>query len=609
MEVDVAASNIDGGKGGTGNGSGHVLQRASGNRGPIAETEVDALVQSCDASEAGQAAVEAALVAAGAATAAAEVADANAEVAQPEVSKGAEGATAAEADGVVEVAAASSNEVNGGVQGAVSGEADGTAREAGDGVKAAGNSCKLFVGQLPRAMTGEAVRELFSVAGDVTDVAIIRDRVTQKPRGCCFVTFSMPENAARAIELLHAKRTLPPLTRPLQVKYANTRATPGPHPAREDHLHISRGQQRRLYLSNLPDVTGQDKLQELLAQYGAVKDLVIKKSQKAGHRTFALVSYSTEEEAQAAIDGLNSKHVFEASVYLGAVKPMLVRHATEERARRLDEGRGLGSSPVAKQRPGYDGSGGWRPQFRPLGTHHPSQFWALESKTSWMGNRAGLSLTSHVLPVIATFLHQNNSMLPSASYPSVVQALTLEGGPLPAAWVVEHLPDGTPVFFPVHTAAINPPAFPQFPLAPLGPAPFVYGAPKGAYAGPPPFLAPNEFMPEPPSSDGYAAQRPPAAPHVEGPEGANLYVAHIPAEFGNEELKTAFGAFGKVLSTEVLVDRGTGESRCCGFVSFDAAGPAKAAISVMDGFELNGKKLKVALKQEHEPKVVVAMAH
>eukprot|EP00850_Spirogloea_muscicola_P009322 SM000052S17714 [mRNA] locus=s52:256363:259279:- [translate_table: standard] len=440
-------------------------------------------------------------------------------------------------------------------------------------------------------MTGEAVRELFSVAGDVTDVAIIRDRVTKKPRGCCFVTFSAPEHAARAIELLHAKRTLPPLTKPLQVKYANTRATPAPPPAREDHLQISRGQQRRLYLSNLPDVTGQDKLQELLAQYGAVKDLVIKKSQKAGHRTFALVSYSTEEEAQAAIDGLNSKHVFE-----GAVTPMLVRHATEERARRLDEGRGLDSSPVAKQRQGYYGSGGWRPQFRPPGIHHPSQI-------LWLGDRAVHCLTSHVLPVAATFLHQNFSRLPSPSYPIIVQAMVLESGQLPPAWVVEHLPDGTPVFFPVHAAAINPPAFPHFPLAPLAPAPFVYGTPKGAYAGPPPFLAPNAFVPQPPSSDGYAAQRPPAAPHVEGPEGANLYVDHIPAEFGNEELKTAFGAFGKVLSTEVLVDRGTG------FVSFDAPGPAKAAISIMDGFELNGQKLKVALKQEHEPKVVVEMAH
>eukprot|EP00850_Spirogloea_muscicola_P002677 SM000010S04315 [mRNA] locus=s10:900671:904024:+ [translate_table: standard] len=607
MKVDVAANNIDGGKGGTGNGSGHVQQRASGNRGPITETEVDALVESCDASEVGQAAVEAALVAARAATAAAELADADAEVAEPKVSKGAEGATAAEGDGIVEVATANSVEVDGGVQGTVVGETDGTAREAGDGVVAGGNTCKLFVGQLPRAMTGEAVRELFSVAGDVTDVAIIRDRVTKKPRGCCFVTFSAPEHAARAIELLHANRTLPPLTKPLQVKYANTCATPAASPAREDDLVINRGQQRRLYLSNLPDVTREDKLQELLAQYGAIKDLVIKKSQKAGHHTFALVSYSTEEEAKAAIDGLNGKHVFEASVYLflssrialgctavhsrhptdslcfahklltllvvslsswasakrdqGAVTPMHVRHATEERARRVDEGRGLGTSPVAKQRQGHDRFGGRRPHSRPPSIHQPSQ------------------------------------------------ALMLKSGPLPAAWVVEHLPDGTPVFFPVHAPAIHPPAFPHSPLAPLAPAPFVYGTPKGAYAGPPPVLAPNAFVPQPPYSDGYAAQRPPAAPHVEGPEGANLYVAHIPAEFGNEELKTAFGAFGKVLSTEVLVDRGTGESRCCGFVSFDAAGPAKAAISVMDGFELNGKKLKVALKQEHEPKMVVEMAH
>lgn len=87
---------------------------------------------------------------------------------------------------------------------------------------------------------------------------------------------------------------------------------------------------------------------------------------------------------------------------------------------------------------------------------------------------------------------------------------------------------------------------------------------------------------------------------VEGPPGANLFIYHIPQEFGDQELANAFQPFGRVLSAKVFVDKATGLSKCFGFVSYDSPASAQSAISMMNGFQLGGKKLKVQLKRDNK---------
>ncbi|XP_076898666.1 RNA-binding protein BRN2-like [Bidens hawaiensis] len=91
-----------------------------------------------------------------------------------------------------------------------------------------------------------------------------------------------------------------------------------------------------------------------------------------------------------------------------------------------------------------------------------------------------------------------------------------------------------------------------------------------------------------------------APDHVEGPPGANLFIYHIPQDFGDEELANAFRGFGRVLSSKVFVDKATGVSKCFGFVSYDSPTAAQAAINSMNGFQLGGKKLKVQLKRDNK---------
>uniref|UniRef100_UPI00398E795D CUGBP Elav-like family member 2 isoform X7 n=1 Tax=Pristiophorus japonicus TaxID=55135 RepID=UPI00398E795D len=82
-----------------------------------------------------------------------------------------------------------------------------------------------------------------------------------------------------------------------------------------------------------------------------------------------------------------------------------------------------------------------------------------------------------------------------------------------------------------------------------------------------------------------------------GPEGANLFIYHLPQEFGDQDILQMFMPFGNVVSAKVFIDKQTNLSKCFGFVSYDNPVSAQAAIQAMNGFQIGMKRLKVQLKR------------
>ncbi|XP_055683709.1 CUGBP Elav-like family member 1 isoform X1 [Lutzomyia longipalpis] len=91
-----------------------------------------------------------------------------------------------------------------------------------------------------------------------------------------------------------------------------------------------------------------------------------------------------------------------------------------------------------------------------------------------------------------------------------------------------------------------------------------------------------------------------AGKQIEGPEGCNLFIYHLPQEFTDTDLATTFLPFGNVVSSKVFIDKQTNLSKCFGFVSYDNPNSAQAAIQTMHGFQIGSKRLKVQLKRTKE---------
>mmetsp|Transcript_52690 Transcript_52690/g.132437 ORF Transcript_52690/g.132437 Transcript_52690/m.132437 type:complete len:621 (-) Transcript_52690:482-2344(-) len=84
-----------------------------------------------------------------------------------------------------------------------------------------------------------------------------------------------------------------------------------------------------------------------------------------------------------------------------------------------------------------------------------------------------------------------------------------------------------------------------------------------------------------------------------GPRGCNIFVFHVPAAWNDDKLRELFGKYGRIVSLRVARND-DGNSRGYAFVNFDNPISALHAITGMDGFSVEGKRLKVQLKRGEE---------
>lgn len=75
--------------------------------------------------------------------------------------------------------------------------------------------------------------------------------------------------------------------------------------------------------------------------------------------------------------------------------------------------------------------------------------------------------------------------------------------------------------------------------------------------------------------------------------GKKLYVGNLPYSVSDSDLQRLFEAHGNVVSAQVIMDRDTGRSKGFGFVEMGNDSEAQAAISDMNGKEIDGRSLTV----------------
>ncbi len=79
-----------------------------------------------------------------------------------------------------------------------------------------------------------------------------------------------------------------------------------------------------------------------------------------------------------------------------------------------------------------------------------------------------------------------------------------------------------------------------------------------------------------------------------------LYVGNLSYSTTDESLRVAFAPFGAVDSAKVIMDRETGRSKGFGFIEMSSDQEAAAAVTGLDGQDVDGRSLRVSEARPQE---------
>ncbi|KAM9535670.1 CUGBP Elav-like family member 4 isoform 12-T12 [Salvelinus alpinus] len=375
------------------------------------------------------------------------------------------------------------------------------------------------------------------------------------------------------------------MNRPIQVKPADSE---------------SRGEDRKLFVGMLNKQQSEDDVRRLFESFGSIEECTILRGPDGNSKGCAFVKYSSHAEAQAAISALHGSQTMP-----GASSSLVVKFADTDKERTIRRMQQMAGqmgifNPMALQFGAYGayaqvqqqqaalmasvGQGGY---LSPMAAFAAAQMQHMATINGLPGG--------HMTPTSGGSTPPGIGGPTVTSIPSPISVNGFNGMPPPQA-------NGQPPAEAVYTNGIHP-----YPV--LQEVVFREDSEKnslahrscfGVQGGC--FLSSLSEAQSPTAADHlqqaytgvqqYAAypaaygqisqafpQPPPIIPQQqrEGPEGCNLFIYHLPQEFGDGELMQMFLPFG--------------------FVSFDNPGSAHAAIQSMNGFQIGMKRLKVQLKR------------
>jgi len=451
------------------------------------------------------------------------------------------------------------------------------------------NERKLFVGMLSKKVTESEVRMLFNPYGTIEECTVLRDNNTVS-RGCAFVTYTSRQSAVTAIKTMHHSQTMEGCSSPMVVKFADTQKE-------KDQKRIHQA------TTNLWGI-GSMGLNTLTPQY----------------LTGLSANGSGSLQPLSGLNALNVQQLLAASTQnsIASTQAALQSLASLHNSGGLSLGGSNGTAGSNDLNPAGISSLAALANFNSqnINAMNMQNLAALAAIAS-NGNSAGIpSLTSSafahgdvIVPVTAATGHWApvvGSMGTSNVNPSGVT------GPASVASarasVVASVPGinglgtshaattGLEALASAYTAGIHQftTAFPNFTGTSLNGAAAGAGQQGGGSVSPlGGALAVAAGMA---GMTGMTA----GLRQQEGPEGANLFIYHLPQEFGDNDLAQAFSPFGNILSAKVFIDKQTNLSKCFGFVSYDNPLSSQAAIQAMNGFQIGTKRLKVQLKRSKD---------
>ncbi|XP_048769012.1 CUGBP Elav-like family member 2 isoform X11 [Ostrea edulis] len=498
------------------------------------------------------------------------------------------------------------------------------------------DAIKMFVGQIPRSMDENDLRKMFEEFGAVFQLNVLRDKATGQSKGCCFVTFYTRKAALDAQNALHNIKTMNGMHHPIQMKPADSE---------------KRNEERKLFVGMISKKCSESDVKMMFAPFGSIEDCTILRDQNGQSRGCAFVTYANRQSALNAIKNMHHSQTME-----GCSSPIVVKFADTQKEKEAKKIQQINQNLWNISAGGVTG---FSPQYITLlqqaalaGNLGLLNTGNLASSTT--GGTNPLAIQQLLLAAASAAAAGNNSgepTLPLQNLQGLAALTSAAGNPgglgalgmqsIAALNQMAGVTNSTATS--VH-AAFAPKGVPPGSVTGTSPTNSLSGlaslqtlgnnsftsvspgvtsnglggssAPSGMdalsqaysgiqqYAGLSSLLSPAGKASFPNAFNTQAAQQiqqaqanSPAGKQTEGPDGANLFIYHLPQEFSDQDLMQTFLPFGSVISAKVFIDKQTNLSKCFGFVSYDNALSAQAAIQAMNGFQIGMKRLKVQLKR------------
>ncbi|XP_036963993.1 RNA-binding protein 28 [Acanthopagrus latus] len=162
----------------------------------------------------------------------------------------------------------------------------------------------LFVQCLPATATNKQLEEVFSEIGPVKQCFVVREKGTETCRGFGYVTFSMVEDAQRALKEVKeydGKR--------LSLSVAKGKLKDNKKPAPKQKGLKKNLLKAKLIIRNLSFQCSEDDLKQVCAKFGEVLEVKIPLKPDGKMRGFAFVLFKTVYQAGTALKELNLKEI------------------------------------------------------------------------------------------------------------------------------------------------------------------------------------------------------------------------------------------------------------------------------------------------------------